>query len=122
MGYSETDTRSKLIDPRIKAAGWNESQIQREYKVTDGLITFDGKKGVRNKPQFADYLLRYKSSVRLAVIEAKKEDVSHLEGLTQAKEYARKMGLRFAYATNGHEIEVIDLKTNTQTTVDGFHS
>ncbi|WP_318616761.1 EcoAI/FtnUII family type I restriction enzme subunit R [Sporosarcina sp. YIM B06819] len=122
MGYSETDTRSKLIDPKMKDAGWNESQIQREYKVTDGRITFDGKKGVRGAPGFADYLLRYKSSIRLAVVEAKREGLSHLEGLKQAKGYAEKLGLRFAYTTNGHEIEFIDLKNNIQKSVDSFHS
>ncbi|WP_052307766.1 EcoAI/FtnUII family type I restriction enzme subunit R [Bacillus timonensis] len=122
MGYSEADTRSKLIDPMMKAAGWKETQIQREYKVTDGRITFDGKKGVRGTPSYADYLLRYKSSVRLAVVEAKKEELSHLEGLKQVKDYAKKLGLRFAYTTNGHEIEFIDLKNNNQKTVDAFHS
>ncbi|PEC46361.1 hypothetical protein [Bacillus sp. AFS096315] len=74
MGYLEADTRSKLIDPKISAVGWNEAQIQREYKVTDGRITFDGKKGVRGTPSYADYLLRYKNAVQLTVIEAKKEE------------------------------------------------
>ncbi len=122
MGLSEADTRSKLIDPKLKDAGWNEAQIQREYKVTDGRITFDGKKGVRSNPQYADYLLRYKSSVRIALIEAKKEELGHLEGLKQVKDYALKMGIRFAYATNGHEIEFIDIENNTQETVQSFHS
>jgi type I restriction enzyme, R subunit len=122
VGLSEADTKSKLIDPKLKAAGWYENQIQREYKITDGRITFDGKKGKRGERNFADYLLRYKTSVRLAVVEAKKEELSHLEGLTQAKDYAKKMGIRFAYTTNGHEIEFIDLKKNIQETVDRFHT
>jgi type I restriction enzyme R subunit len=122
LALNESDTRSKLIDPKLKAAGWQEWQIQREYKVTDGRVMFDGKKGVRQKPQFADYLLRYKSSVPIAVIEAKKEELSHLEGVAQAKAYAKKLGLRFAYATNGHEIEFIDLLKNHQETIEEFHS
>jgi type I restriction enzyme, R subunit len=49
VGLSEADTKSKLIDPKLKAAGWYENQIQREYKITDGRITFDGKKGKRGE-------------------------------------------------------------------------
>jgi len=30
MAYSESDTRSKLIDPSIKSSGWLESNIVRE--------------------------------------------------------------------------------------------
>jgi type I restriction enzyme, R subunit len=40
----------------------------------------------------------------IAVIEAKKEELNRLEGVAQAKAYAMKLGLRFAYATNGHKI------------------
>ncbi|OVE34161.1 type I site-specific deoxyribonuclease [Priestia aryabhattai] len=122
MGLSEADTRSKLIDPKLKDAGWDESKIQREYKVTDGRINFDGQEGVRGKAQYADYLLRYKPSIRIALVEAKKEKLSHLEGLNQVKEYARKLGLRFAYTTNGHEIEFIDIEKNIQESVQSFHS
>jgi len=55
-------------------------------------------------------------------VETKKEDLSHLEGLKQVKDYAAKMGVRFAYTTNGHEIEFIDMKNNIQKTVAAFHS
>jgi type I restriction enzyme R subunit len=119
---NEADTRSKLIDPMIKAARWQENQIQREYKVSAGRIHFDGKKGKRERAKSADYLLRYRPSVPIAVVEAKKEELSHLDGLNQAKEYAKKLGLRFAYTTNGHEIEFIDLLHDTQETVSKFHS
>ena len=43
MAYSESDTRSKLIDPKIKQSSWLESNIVREYYFTDG------RKALQNK-------------------------------------------------------------------------
>jgi len=51
MAYSESDTRSKLIDPSIKDSGWLESNIVREYYFTDGRKLIGGKR------YFVDYLL-----------------------------------------------------------------
>lgn len=36
MPFSESDTRSKLIDPVLKSSGWEETHIVREYYFTDG--------------------------------------------------------------------------------------
>lgn len=121
---SEAKTRRELIDPKLEAAGWfNEQwQIEDEYTITAGRIHFDGKKGRRERPKKADYLLRYKPSRAIAIVEAKKESLSHLEGGEQVKDYARKLGLWFAYSTNGHEIEFYDLKAGTQETVANFHT
>ncbi len=124
MARSEAKTRRELIDPKLKEAGWFEHdwQIEDEYAITAGRIHFDGKNGKRAKPQYADYLLRYAPSKAIAVVEAKKEELSYLEGSKQAKEYAKKLGMWFAYSTNGTEIEFFDLKNNTQKQVDKFHT
>jgi len=124
MKRSEARTRKELIDPKLKNAGWSDHdwQIEWEYNITDGRIHFDGKVGRRSTPKKADYLLRYAPSKAIAVVEAKKESESHLEGAAQAKEYAAKLGLWFAYSTNGHEIEFFNLKKNTQESVKRFHS
>lgn len=121
---SEARTRKELVDPKLKKAGWcdHEWQIEWEYQITDGRIHFDGKVGRRGTPKKADYLLRYKPAKAIAVIEAKRESEGHLEGATQAKEYAQKLGLWFAYSTNGNEIEFFDLKKNTQMSVNRFHT
>ena len=34
--YSESDTRSKFIDPKLKESAWSESHIIREHYFTDG--------------------------------------------------------------------------------------
>ena len=124
MARSEAKTRRELIDPKLKDAGWFEHdwQIEDEYAITAGRIHFDGKGGKRAKPQYADYLLRYAPSKAIAVVEAKREDLSHLEGTKQAKEYAKKLGMWFAYSTNGVEIEFFDLKNDIQKQVDKFHT
>jgi type I restriction enzyme R subunit len=41
---------------------------------------------------------------KLAVVEAKSWDEELTEGVGQAKSYAGKMTIRFAYATNGRGI------------------
>ena len=74
MTHSESDTRAKHIDPKLKSDGWDESHIIREYAFTNGR-KFVGGKG---KQKFADYLLKY-NGVNLAIIEAKKYDLHPTE-------------------------------------------
>jgi len=105
---NESETRAELIDPTLRAAGWGVvegSRILREFKVTQGRLLGAGR---RIDPDIADYILVYRNR-KLAVIEAKREDLSESEGVAQAKHYAAKMAVRFAYATNGHRIYRMDL-------------
>lgn len=124
MARNEAKTRKELIDPKLKDSGWmkHDWQVDPEYKITAGRIHFDGKSASRAKPVYADYLLRYSSSLAIAVVEAKAEDKHYLEGEKQAKDYAQKLGLWFSYSTNGNEIEFYNLKAGTQTKIDHFHT
>jgi len=106
MAYSESDTRSKLIDPLIKKSGWLESNIVREYYFTDGRKLIGGKRGKR---YFVDYLLTYKN-INLAIIEAKAESKDPLDGLQQSINYAQRLKIDFVYTTNGHKIYEHSLK------------
>jgi len=115
---SESDTRSKLIDPKIKSGGWAESQIVREYQFTDGRKLIGNKRGKR---LIADYLLSYKN-LNLAVIEAKAESRDALDGLQQVQEYAKKLNLFFAFTTNGHKIYEYDFKMGRGQWIDEFPS
>ena len=54
------------------------------------------------------------------VIEAKKRDLPYTEGVAQAKDYAERMQIRFAYATNGLKIYRIDMKLGQEEEVDRF--
>jgi type I restriction enzyme R subunit len=105
---NEAETRAELIDPALKAAGWGvveASRISREHKITKGRLLGAGRRG---EPDTADYVLVYRNH-KLAVIEAKREELSEAEGVAQAKHYAAKMAVRFAYSTNGHKIYRMDL-------------
>jgi type I restriction enzyme R subunit len=107
---NESETRAELIDPALRNAGWGVvegSRILREFKITQGRLIGAGR---RTDPDIADYILVYRNR-KLAVIEAKREELSESEGVAQAKHYAGKMAVRFAYATNGHKIYRMDLGT-----------
>ena len=116
MAYTEADTRAKLIDPQIKASGWLESNILREYYFTAGRKLIGGKRG---KQYFVDYLLHYKNT-NLAIIEAKAESKDPLDGLQQSINYAQKLKIDFVYATNGHKIYEHDLTTGKGAWVEAF--
>jgi type I restriction enzyme R subunit len=105
---NESETRAELIDPALRAAGWGVvagSRILREFKITQGRLIGAGR---RTDPDTADYVLVYQNR-KLAVVEAKREELSESEGVAQAKHYAGKMAVRFAYATNGLKIYRMDL-------------
>jgi type I restriction enzyme R subunit len=116
---NESETRAEYIDPKLKQSGWGEiegSKILREFRITEGRIQVGG---TRMKPEIADYVLVYKN-VKLAVIEAKKEDLSATEGAAQAKAYAEKLKIDHTYATNGKKIYEISMKTGVEGYVDSF--
>ena len=116
---NEAETRAELIDPKLKASGWgvvDGSKILREYNITAGRIQTGG---VRAKKLTADYVLVYKG-IKLAVIEAKSNDLEVGEGVAQAKLYAEKLNLDTTYSTNGREIYSICLKTGAEGLVESF--
>jgi type I restriction enzyme R subunit len=107
---NEAETRAELIDPKLKACGWGVvegSRLLREYNITAGKIQTGG---VRAKKLTADYVLVYKG-IKLAVVEAKSDDLEVGEGVAQAKQYAEKLKLETTYSTNGKEIYSICMKT-----------
>jgi len=109
---NEAETRADHIDPALRAAGWGVvegSRILREKQceITPGRLLGGGK---RAKAEIADYVLVHRNT-KLATIEAKAWDKPYTEGVGQAKSYATKLAVRFAYATNGQKIYGIDMAT-----------
>lgn len=116
---NEAETRAELIDPKLKANGWGVvegSKILREYNITAGKIQTGGG---RSKKIIADYVLVYKG-IKLAVVEAKSNDLGVGEGVAQAKQYAEKLTLETTYSTNGNEIYSICMKTGAEGLVDNY--
>lgn len=116
---NEAETRAEHIDPALKAAGWGVvegSRILREYRITEGRLEGHGR---RAKAEIADYVLVYRNH-KLGVVEAKAWDEPLTEGVGQAKSYASKMTIRFAYATNGQGIYAMDLRTGKEGELPGY--
>ena len=116
MALTESDTRAQYIDPALAKSGWEGHLVRREFQITAGRIIGAGK---RAEPSIADYLLEYKGK-RLAVIEAKKWDLPHSEGVSQAVRDGNKLRLPFAFATNGQKIRQINLVTGKEEDIDSF--
>ena len=107
---NEAETRAEHIDPALAAAGWGVvegSRVRREYQIAPGRIEGAGRRG---KALIADYVLEFRNT-KLAVVEAKAWGKPLTEGLGQAKDYAGKLTVRFAYATNGQGIYGVDMHT-----------
>ncbi len=110
---NEAETRADHIDPALKAAGWGVvegSRVRREFLIAPGRIEGEGKRG---KPLTADYVLEHRNT-KLAVIEAKAWDKPLTEGVGQAKNYAGKLKVRYACATNGQGIYRVDMETGAE--------
>jgi type I restriction enzyme R subunit len=116
---NEAETRAELIDPKLQASGWGvvaDSKVLREFSITDGKIQTGGGRGKR---EIADYVLVYRG-IKLAVVEAKSNDLEVGEGVMQAKKYARKLHLATTFSSNGNQIYQICMTSGQEGLVDSF--
>ena len=110
---NEAETIDAYILPALRAAGWGVtegSRIRREYPIAPGRIEGHGR---HPKPLKADIVLEYRNT-KLAVDEAKALNEELTEGVAQAKNYAGKLAVRYAYATNGRGLYAMDLLTGQE--------
>ena len=119
---NEADTCRELVRPKLDAAGWDQGQHSyvEQTTFTDGRIVVTGGTVRRQKKKRTDFLLRYTRDVTLAVVEAKSAHKPVGTGLQQAKEYAEILGLKFAYATNGHGDRRVRLPDRPGAALDAF--
>lgn len=115
---NEAQTKYDLIDPALKKASWGEngSFIHLEFPITQGRLIGQGR---REMPLKADYVLEYNNRF-LGVIEAKRCDEEYTKGVAQAKEYAKKLNIRFAFSTNGLKIYIIDMQEAKEKEIKSF--
>ncbi|WP_371134259.1 N-6 DNA methylase [Polaromonas sp.] len=73
LEFSEADTCREFVTPAIQAAGWGDApfEIAEQRSFTDGRIVLTGRSAKRREGKRADYLLRYRRDLTLAVVEAK---------------------------------------------------
>jgi type I restriction enzyme, R subunit len=119
---TEADTCRKFVLPKLIKAGWDKEphSFTEQRTFTDGRIIISGERIFRRRQKRADDILRYTRDFPIAVIEAKAEYKLPGDGLQQAKEYAEILGLKFAYATNGHGIVEFDYLTGREQEISQF--
>lgn len=113
---TEEDIKLHYITPAI-LSGWPKSYITMETRITDGKINLRGNFVVREKPKKVDYLLYINANHPIAVVEAKDNNHTVSAGLQQAKGYAEKLDLPFAYSSNGDGFEEYDYLTGLERTL-----
>lgn len=113
---TEEDVKTHFITPAIQRKGWTD-YMSMETQITDGKVNLRGNLVVREKPKRVDYLLYIDENHPIAVLEAKDNHHTVSYGLQQAKEYAEKLDLPFAYSSNGDGFEEFDFQTGAERTI-----
>lgn len=99
---SERDICTKYIQPALIKAGWDSlTQIREEVSFTAGRIYVKGNLTSRGKKKRADYILYYKASIPIAIIEAKSNKHSVKAGIQQGLGYAEILDIPSVYSSNG---------------------
>ena len=124
---SETEICDRYITPALEQAGWQKSQIRRQYGLTQGRIIIRGQMVARGKQKWADYVLFYHPNQPLAVIEAKHNQHSLGAGMQQALGYADLLEVPFVFSSNGdgflfHDRAGTSSQVEQQLSLDGFPS
>jgi len=122
---NEAETCRTMVRPKLEAAGWGatgERHYEEQIAITAGRVILLSGQPKRLKKKIPDFLLFFSRDILLAVVEAKSKDRPAADGIQQAKDYARVLGLHFAYATNGTEIIEYDAFTGQETIVAAFPS
>ena len=73
---NETETRTNLINPKLKESGWIIPNLREEYPIKAGRKLVGNKRASTLK---ADYLLKF-NNTHLAFIEDRQESLSPTEG------------------------------------------
>ncbi|MCR9062887.1 MAG: DEAD/DEAH box helicase family protein [Cytophagales bacterium] len=125
---TERDICTKFINPAIEKAGWDMMrQVREEYYFTDGRVIVQGRMCTRGKGKKADYLLFYKPSQPIAIIEAKDNRHSVGSGMQQALEYADILQVPFVFTSNGdsflfHDKTIKEGEIEKEISLDEFPS
>jgi hypothetical protein len=122
MSNSETATREQLIDPLLRAAGWNLSdRTQVDFEIPADGYDKEPWNGI------TDYCLFLPSGEVLAIVEAKKTSRDPREGQEQLRIYLDKVAARegqtfmpFGFMTNGKDVLYWDSGAENPRLVAGF--
>ncbi|MEH0108693.1 DEAD/DEAH box helicase family protein [Tersicoccus sp. MR15.9] len=119
-GPIESVTCRDVIIPALMAAGWTHEQISEQYMLQNA----DSEHAVRSAHgnlRVADFVLEI-DGVPVAVVEAKRLYGSAADGMGQAIDYARRLDVPFAFASNGSQILQHDRNAGSEREVVNFPS
>ncbi len=112
FNFSEAETRARIIDMDLRAAGWNVSLDESSTEEVGKEVQVD------NQPTttgigYVDYVLWDDDGKPLAVIEAKRTRESVEKGREQAKIYADALEKQYnqrpvIFYSNGYDIRMLD--------------
>ena len=116
---SEEDIKYNYITPALVKSGWQDKiTMETAVQFTDGKINLQGNVVNREKPKKADYILYYNKDNPIAIVEAKDNNHTALDGLPQAMEYAKKLQVPFAFSSNGDKFCEHDFLTGKEREYD----
>jgi type I restriction enzyme R subunit len=119
---TEADTCREFVTPRLVEAGWVGPHTPLANSAASPMAASSSPAArcgaaSRSAPTTC---CTTAATIPLAVVEAKEIGLPAETGVQQAREYAEMLGLKFAYATNGHRIIEIDYTTGTEREVDRY--
>jgi len=117
-GPLEYDTIEESILPTVRASGWTDDQIVREYPLKAQLVMSLGGISRSIGDGFADIVLEATPGTPVAVIEAKRKYRTATDAIQQAIRYAQQLDVPLAYGANGQEIIERNLRTGAERQVD----
>ena len=101
LSKDETRTRYVLIDPILRALGWDVSYLQ---DVEAEYVTLERKK--------VDYALLGSNKAPLVLVEAKRLNEPHVsKNISQLLMYCVEAGVRYGVLTDGNQWEMYDTST-----------
>lgn len=118
QGPLESTTCRDVILPALRAAGWTEDQIVQQYPLQNR-DSEHAMRQAKGRPRVADYVLEV-DGVPVAVVEAKRGYRSAADGMGQAIDYAVRLDVPFAFASNGGDVLLHDRNAGTEARVASF--
>src|SRR6266496_1010184 len=117
------------INNLLQEAGWRffddengkaNIVLENNVKITQKLIDAFGEDYEKTQNGYIDFLLLDKNSFPYAVLEAKSEDKSPLDGKEQARKYAKSQNVRFIILSNGNLHYFWDLERGNPTVISSL--
>lgn len=127
---SQKEARARIkINKLLESAGWRffdddngpaNIQLETHTKITVHDLNDMGEDFESTRSGFVDYHLMDERGFPLAVLEAKREERSPMDGKEQARKYAKALNVRFIILSNGNSHYFWDLEKGNPQVITEF--